>query len=256
MSPHKRRLRLPKRLDAMPQIISRIPWHPGMLRKELDKAITRELDAIWSDLLSEKELQQKAQVERGEAANVSFEARSKLDEVILVQAETLSWRLFVSTGVLKRISQWEDEAHGPQLFEKLGKALAMSVQIVQKKVLPPINNPDLVATQDQTVRELRTLRSEMKRMFSKNLMIVGDREILKCFTTAILNSDKKTLLRANLRRWQAFFEQRPASLRTLALGERPSPVELFREWLAWCKGHEPETLRKKISGLRSALKKQ
>jgi hypothetical protein len=101
------------------------------------------------------------------------------------------------------------------------------------------------------------VRHEMRGAFSKSRLSLDDPEVLECFTKIVLHSGKRcALLRANLARWQLFFEENPTSLRVLALGKRASPAELFREWLSWSKGHTPETLRKKISSMRSKLTSQ
>ncbi len=67
MSLHKRRPKVSRPPGAMPQIISRIPWRDGMSRQELDRAISKELVEIWLSMWSEKELQLRTKIERGEA---------------------------------------------------------------------------------------------------------------------------------------------------------------------------------------------
>src|SRR5262249_30751038 len=118
----------PRGLTGMPEIISRIHWHDGMKRGELDKAITKELEGIWIAQLSEPE---KAKIAGGKWSELPHQAWSRLDRTIVKQAETLGWRLLVSTLVLKSFRRWTEEATGPELFEALGKALARSVRILQ-----------------------------------------------------------------------------------------------------------------------------
>jgi hypothetical protein len=257
MSLRKRRSKVSHRPDAMPQIISRIPWHDGMSRQELDKVISKELIAIWLSMWSEKELQLRTKIERGEADDLMPGLYSKLDEIILKQAGTLGWRLLVSTRVVLRISMWEAEKNGPELFERLGKALAISVRIVQRQELPPIDDPDLVPTQDQSIRELRTVLREMRKALSAKRTTPDGPEVVACFARIVLESGKRCpLLSANLFRWLRFLSGNPQCLTAQRSDRRLSPATLFREWLSWSKGHAPETLRKKISALRSSLTKQ
>lgn len=137
----RRRPKVPQRSKPMPQIISRIPWHDGMSRDELDETITKELLAIWYITWSAKELQLKAEMEAGQRDELLPGVYSKLDGIILKQAESLGWRLLISSQVLRRISMWDAEESGSDLFVRLGKALAKSVRIVQRKELPRLTIP-------------------------------------------------------------------------------------------------------------------
>jgi hypothetical protein len=230
----------------MPQIISRIDWHRGMKLEELEDQISHQIRQIWLGRLSEETTTPLATSEQGLA---------KLDEIILQQAETLGWRLPISCIVLERMSMWQLEPQGPKLFERLGKAMAKSARIAQKKELPPIDNPDLISIQTQAIRELRSLFRDMKKMFSRKRANLGEGEIAEAFVKIVYDSgDRYPFLKSNLIRWQMFFEQDPISLKVFAWSARPSPAALFHYWLSWCKGHEPETIRKKISEMRNSRK--
>lgn len=247
----------PRRPEAMPQIIARIHWHPGMSREELDKEITEKLDEILFSNLSRERAQEMAKILR-ESNELPSGVSSKLDAIILKQAETLGWRLLVSSRVLKRMSQWwAQQANGPELFERLGEALAKSARIMQEGELPALDDPGLVPFQDQTVRELRFVFRELKRVSLKRHANLDEHETTKRFAEIISHSkDRCGYLRANLDSWLQFLIKNPALLRAHALGRRSSPATFFIEWLSWCKGHDPETIRKKISELRNSLKNQ
>jgi hypothetical protein len=244
--------------DSMPQIITRIQWHPEISRDELDKQITEQLMEIWGGQLSRKERQHATQTGRGAATEIANGMFSKFDAVILKQAETLGWRLLVSSAVQERMSEWWiQESNGPEMFERLGKALAKSARIVQKRELPPIDDPDLVAGQKQMIRELRVVFREMKKMFSQRHADPTEDKVVECFIRIVSDSGASYgLLRANLDQWRKFFEDEPTLLKVRALGPRPSPATLFLDWLKWCKGHKTETIRKTISALRNSLKKK
>jgi hypothetical protein len=254
MSPRKRH---PRRPEAMPQIIARIHWHPGMSREELDKEITEKLDEILFSNLSRERAQEMAKILR-KSNELPSEMFPKLDAIIFNQAGTLGWRLLVSCRVLKRMSQWwAQEANGPGLFERLGKALAKSARIVQKRRLPPLDDPGLVPFQDHTVRELRFVFRELKGVASKRRAKLSDFEAAAWFVQTINDSEERYgYLKANLDSWLLFLIKNPALLRVRAFGQRSSPAVFFIEWLSWCKGHDPETIRKKISRLRNSLKNQ
>ena len=204
----KRHPKLPRRSKPMPQIISRIPWHDGMSRDELDEAITKELLAIWYSAWSAKELQLQAEMEAGQHDELLPGVCSKLDGIILKQAESLGWRLLISSQVLRRISMWDAEESGSDLFVRLGKALGKSVRIVQGKELPPIDDPDLIPTQIETTRELRAVLREMRKVFSGRRTGAHAGKVLECFGRIVSNSGTSyPLLKANLPRWQRWWRR-------------------------------------------------
>lgn len=252
MSTEKRRPKNPRRQDAMPQIISRIHWHDGMSRRELDKAITKELIKIWHSTWSERERQLRANIAAGQQDELSPGLMSKLDKIILRQAETLGWRLLISTRVLHRISMWETIENGSDLFVQLGKALATNVRIVRRRKLPPIDDPDLVSAQTQTTRELKFVLRKMKQEYSA-MHRAPDAEKLSASFVRIVSGSSENLpsLSENLLRWIAFFMEDRAALKKHVMAKRLSPTALYLQWLSFCKGHDPETLRKMISSLGS-----
>jgi hypothetical protein len=239
------------RLKNVPQIISRIHFHKDISRNELDQIITKELNEVWSGLLTKPERQISPELARNQRNAIPVRALSKFDALILNQAETLGWRLFTSTRVLERLSLWEQWPNGAELFMYLGRALAKASQIVQKRVLPPIDDPDLVSVQIHTTEELRGVLREMKAVLSVKRN-TSDTDILESFIRIVSESSPQfPLLAANVVRWQAFLEKNPASIRSRMSAKRSAPASLFIDWLAFCKGHEPETIRKKISSLGS-----
>jgi hypothetical protein len=236
----------------MPQIVSRIRWHAGMSRDELDRVVSEAVHELCSERLSENQRKKQSEVELGKSNEALEEARSELDVVILRQAETLGWRLLVSSLVLERLGQWDSETNGPPLFVRLGRALAKSVRIVQKRGRPPIDNLDLISTHDQAIRELKIVRREMHKTQTNRTLSYN--ELAKSFNK-ILRASRRELpsLNLNLNRWHLFFRHNPELLSAFASQRRGSPVELFYQWLSFCSGHRAETLRKKISALRSSL---
>jgi len=254
MHRRKHELVFPHGLTGMPEIISRIHWHRGMSRNELDRVITKELEGLWIIQLSEP---QRAMIAQGKWDELPHQAWSKLDRTIVKQAETLGWRLLVSTLVLKSFRRWTEEATGPELFEALGKALARSVRILQRRELPPSDNLDLISTEEQTICELRIVRREMRKKFAKKRRSPNPEELLASFVKIVSNSRMGcSLLRANVGHWLPFLENHLPQLSELVRSGRPAPAALFHEWLAECKGHHPETLRKKISSMRSSVRSQ
>lgn len=241
-------------LENVPQIISRIERREGMPPEELGNLITRELDDITVYFLSKTECQKFAGPTQDGADEESIS--SILDAVILKQAETLGWRLLLSIRVQWRLSEWEQHPHGPELHEHLGKALAKSSRILQGKELPPIDNPDLISTQAATTEELRVVLLRMREVFAPRHASPDDKEVLELFVTIVSDSEDHSRLKANLAQWRQFFEANPASLKLQVFGKHLSPVALFLDWLAFCKGHEVETLRKKISSLCTLMSKE
>jgi len=241
------------RLKNVPQIISRIHFHQDISRNELDQIITKELNDVWSGLLTNQERQIPPGLTRNQRNAILMRALSKFDALILNQAETLGWRILTSTRVLERLSLWEEQSpNGAEQFMCLGRALAKASQIVQKRILPPIDDPDLVSVQIHTAKELRGVLREMKAALSVKHNI-SDADILESFTRIVsVSSSKYPFLSANGVRWRAFLEKYPASIKDRMSAKCLAPASLFIDWLAFCKGHESETIRKKISSLGSS----
>jgi hypothetical protein len=247
MSPTRRknRKRATVVLGPVPQIIARIPRRYHSSAEDLGADVTKELLHIWESILSDTELCE----HRGQQS-FSATAVEKLDALILKQAETMGWRLGLSPLVHLRFWEWDLQSNGPRLFELYGKALAKSARRYQKKEPPPLDDPDLYLTKQETVSELRLFLQNLSNAFSKRGARPSSDELIKYFQkTVSAEGDAFIYLKANMNSWLEFFRADSISIKPLLFKRRRSPAALFDSWLAWGKGVESETIRQKISKL-------
>jgi hypothetical protein len=174
---------------------------------------------------------------------------------VLEQAETMGWRLGLSTLVHLRFSEWDSYPNGPALFERYGKAIAKSARRFQKRELPPIDDPELYRVKRETVPELRLLLRSMRNALSRRRSQPSSDELIDYFRkTASAEGDAFIHLKTNLNSWLRYFRANSISIKVLLNGKRATPAALFDSWLAWSKGFDPETIRQKISELGSLVR--
>jgi hypothetical protein len=260
MSPKRRRKERPVLGKGMPQIIARIRLPFGANREQWGAAIDQELIKVWIKMSNVKSAQARAlyRVITGKARRKVVSLPSQrdmviLDEIIVAQAVTLGWRLTTSQLVLFRFSQWSVEPFHPELFERLGKALARSVCILARDELPPIDDPGLREHKRLAVPELRMLLREMRTIFLGRSSSPNAKELTDWFLKALVDSERFPTLTRNLLHWGVFLtaQENSGSLE-LQLTRRLEPAALFDSWLASLKGHNAEYLRKSLTRLSSS----
>jgi hypothetical protein len=255
MRPTKRRKEHPVLRRGMPQIIARIRLPFDANREEWGAAIDQELIKVWIKLSNVKLGQARALYRmitgKSRRKALSFPNQRdmvKLDEIIVAQAVTMGWRLITSQLVLFRFSRWSDEPFHPELFERIGQALARSVRILARDELPPIDDPGLREHKTLAVPELRMLLREMRTMFSHRPPCPGAKELTDWFLKALLDFERFPTLARNILHWGVFLTaQENSGALKLQLTRRLEPAALFDSWLAWLKGHDAEYLRKRLT---------
>jgi len=254
----------------MRQIISRIPVRSGLTREQWGAQIDEQLLIVWDETLpkmlpSNVAAADQLHVRRHELSEISSAALAVLDEIIILQAVTLGWRLMASDLVLFRFSRWSEDVSSPELFERLGKALARSARIVADAALrmkdpecerpyelPPIDDPELRQHKKLAVLELKVLLREMRTEFSCRSLKPDTQGLAEWFLNAISDNERFPMLAANPDHWAAFLENgENADALKLQLEKRIEPAGLFDSWLGWLKGHDREYLRKKLTSLSS-----
>jgi hypothetical protein len=238
----------------MPQIIGRIGRRFGATRAEWGATIDEELINVWVQMGGVKPTQAYAfyrliMGKGGKKESLpSRKAMTILDEIILDQAVTLGWRITCSLLVLFRFSRWSDEPFAPGMFDRFGKALANSVRILSRDRLPPIDDPGLRKYKACAVAELRTLLREMRVKFACASENPSTKEVGNWFLRTLSDRKRYPWLVANLWHWIIFLQNRENSeILKLQLTGRLTPAAVFDTWLGWCKGHEPEYLRKHLA---------
>jgi hypothetical protein len=244
-------------MEPRRQIISHIPQR-GMSAEEWGLVTQTELLKMWMNALSaaDREKLELARDEQGLLVLDRIPARLfvKLDEIILQQAETLGWRIELSELIRFRKSEWDKDPDGPEKHLRLGKANARSARIMQRRELPPIDDPDQWLVKQETVQELRLVLQRMRATFALSRRAPTRDEVRTLFSGIITDSPQTSPhLATNLDRWLKFFEENPDLLRPVALGDRAKPAALYDEFLSWSTGWEPESLRQAISNLKTKL---
>jgi hypothetical protein len=245
----------------MPQIIAQVPQR-GATGKRWAANLDEQLTTILMPTFSPEDgicfLEWQAGVPGPESM------LTKLDEVILRQAETTGWRLALASIVQKRFSDWDVEEGGPQRFARLGKAYRRAARIMQGLELPPLDDPQLYLTKVECVAELKTLQRKLRQKFAKKRGSALD--LRKFFLDTVADQKQNFVsLKRNVERWAAFFERKEnlPLLSTFAQSDRvqrTTAVYLFDAWMAWCKGAargkpmDQETVRKKISEAGKSLR--
>jgi hypothetical protein len=176
-----------------------------------------------------------------------------LDEFIVFQARTLGWRIVLCDVALSRIDSWNLDPRGPELFEKLGAAMAYTARTLQRKAKVPFSDPLLPEYRDTFVREFRLLRNQLRSSFASQrrpptLAVAG-----KWVEQRVKQSPESfQLLFANLGSFMDYLDNlgkiggAPAD--RFANGAVP-PAELFHSWHGWRLSRDPETVRQTISTL-------
>ena len=241
-------------VKAQRQIISHIP-QKGMTGSQWGLVVQLELLRIWFDGMS---LQERKALPRDAGGQiivdqVAMPLLARLDDIILKQAETLTWRIEQSWLVQFRKSQWDHEPDGPQKHERYGRAVALAAKRLQRKELPPIDDPDQWAVKKETVEELRILLERLRATFALRRNTPTPGEAHELFSSTVRDSSELfPHLAANLDRWQAFHANNPEELVPLITSNRPKPAALYDSFLSWCTGWDAESLRQAISRLGSA----
>jgi len=239
---------------AQRQIISHIP-HKGRTGEQWGLAIGRELMEMWMAKLSKRERDALPRDPQGLLIidKVSSQLSAKLDEIVLDQAIALGWRIGLSLLVQWRFSEWDHEKHGPEKFEKLGRAFARSARVLQRRELPPIKDPDQWLVKKETVEELRVVLERLRASFALRRSTPVPAEAHDLFSSTVRESANLfPHLAANLERWQAFHGSNPEELVPLTVSSRPKPGALYDSFLSWCTGWDAESLRQAISRLGNA----
>jgi hypothetical protein len=239
-------------MKSQRQIISRIPLR-GMNEQQWSFVVEKELIKIWACTLSEADRKSLVYDDHGRLIldRIPPHLFQMLDSIILHQAQTLGWRIELSKLVQFRKSEWDLDPEGPEKHKKFGLAVARSARIMQRKELPPIEDPDQRLVKQETVEELRLILKRLRAQFVLRRKGPTQKEVHGLFSEMVSDSPKSfPHLGANLERWLKFFGEKSNVLSSLFMGgERTKPAMLYDEFLSWATGWNPDSLRQTISRL-------
>jgi hypothetical protein len=178
-----------------------------------------------------------------------------LDDFILEQAKTLGDRIFACDLAAKRISAWKLEPIGPGLFEQIGKAMADSARILQRKKRVPVTDPALYELKTKSISELRILLSLLKTAFGARRTQPLPNELATWIRDQVTaQKNVFPLLFANLSSLLSYLQsigkESGSVSRRFVNGAILAP-ELFQRWCGHRFARDPETLRQMFSELGS-----
>lgn len=171
-----------------------------------------------------------------------------IDERIILETETLGWRIFASTLVQARLQAWEWQNDGIALYERLGKSLAKFGRIMRQQELPPLD-PQIRQNKQKTVNELRLASRAFRQQYTKLRKKLSQAELLNMFRQVLTDGDFPYLT-ANRDSWVLFFEQEKDTVSQALSVSRFPAASLYDQWLAWATGYKQEALRQKIATLK------
>lgn len=238
------------RPTALPLIISRIP-REFESSDDLGRWITAQLGTIMeTHIVRPDERALWAQMLQGEGEpNVRLWA--ELDELIIAQVPSLGWRITCSVLVQHRFRAWESAPNGVDLMQRFCDGWAQSVRILQRKEKPPVD-PELGLAKEKTVHELRVILQAIHGHLTGARRSLSLAEQAEHFRAAVIEGGAPHL-QANLDSWVYFFAHVPEGQKAEVKDTifRKRPAELYDLWLAASTGYTRETVRQKISSLKS-----
>ena len=233
-------------MTAGSQIWTRISWAAGERLSAADREALRTIEqqGSHSDLLPE-------------TTRRCFNA---VDEAICEYAGIIGARIFLSPPVYERVAQWEAEPNGPELYEKLGKMLALRVRVSRGQAKAPID-PRLKQARPEFIREVKMLRNLLTAKLPNRSPLDANRPLDANTIHSLafgLIADRSQKLDNLLGNWSAirgFIEgktegkERYSPLVELIMGSVTTAV-FVDEFLGYTTNRSGEALRQAIAGLK------
>lgn len=177
-----------------------------------------------------------------------------LDKTIIEQAQTLGWRICLSSIVIQRMAQWHHgHEHGPELLRQLGEAVVLASKVVRGGGGDrlPVSGPEMKPTKAQGVAELRQLFRQCKRAFNQERTKPGYQKVCDWVRATIEGSPKTfPFLLRNSTSLFRYFDGHKHVVARLAIGDI-RPATFFNEWGAWGFNLSPVTFEQAVSRLPS-----
>lgn len=172
------------------------------------------------------------------------------DEFIISQACIYGTYLMCVEPVQLRLTQWHNEPDGAELIERLGRAISLGIKASRGQARFPIDDPSLYEFKQDTVPELRALRSRLRAKVASRHSSPSPTEIKTLVEQEIQDSPAAfPRLSRNLVALLHFLEQKREMANLFALGQI-SATRFFYEFSGWSTNRDPEKLRQMISRLR------
>lgn len=226
----------------------RIPPVPPDEREKLCRAMESEVGISLAKLLSSSDLERYKLPGEAERDNeLTARIFAALDRVILERAPALGFFLFYSTLVMDRLAQWRDyEPNGPDLYEKLGKALALGARARQGKAKLPVT-PWTPQFKQEIQRELGSLNKLLRARVPSQ----PRRRTAKDWHDAVREIVHRQdcpfpWLLQNWPAFERFLGAEPEPFKQFCNGDL-TPALFVNEWIARGLNRDPESTRQAIS---------
>lgn len=227
--------------DSKPLIISRLPRDLNLDRDTLGNEILRHLlDILFEKAKTDSERELWERFALGEDVDLTDAEWRVLDEEIILQAESLGWRIGTCSLVEARFEFWEKfHPFGAELFERCGFAVATFARVMHRQRLPQVDAATS-AFKAQCKHELSQVLTKMRATPSPRVDL-GEQLSRAVREVGAVN------LGENLESLLAFIRAEPHELAArVSAQSSPSPASFIDRWLSWATGYKD--FRKKIAG--------
>jgi hypothetical protein len=174
------------------------------------------------------------------------------DDFLLSQFAEWGWRMFMSPGVIQRLTEWEK--HSPAMLERLGRELALRSRVLRGEKAAPLAE-DIENFADSAIEELQRLLRRQRDKFGAKTRAPSCREVSAWMKSEIESRPMEfPFLLGNLAQLCGWVETLPAKNpdagRTLRRGDLRARG-FFYAWYAACSNRSPRDVRNLISRLRT-----
>jgi hypothetical protein len=171
----------------------------------------------------------------------------RLDQAILQRAPSVGPHLFFSPLVMDRLTQWREiEQNGPELFDKLGKALKCGSLARRGKAKLPVE-PWMADFKAEAQRELRTLQHNFKTTVLPRRRKLTEEKLRDEVEKMVHRPDNP--FPVLLEHWTSF-KKLPLDLVSKLFYGQIGPARFADTWIARSLGRDAETVRQDLSGIR------
>jgi hypothetical protein len=130
-----------------------------------NSCVTAELMRVFLGRLSRTEKDLWIAMNDDEAKSDSQEGASlyrKFDDALIEQATALGWRIYLSSVVRLRLSQWSDhEWEGVERLKRLNAAIIRHAEVKRGMVRLPFTEPEWPQTWKNALREIKALKKRL-----------------------------------------------------------------------------------------------
>lgn len=206
-------------------------------RKTVSAIVTGRLLDIFSGRISSADLE----LFKSDSGNPECDRLwAAFDEIVIEQAATLGWRVYLGEHVLRRVQMWHDkEEKGPELLMRLSDAIVRSARAIRGEVRNPINSPELYWIRKAGLEEVRLLSKKLHAQLVVRQKLPALSELYAMMREEIVRlPNVYGCLYQNMRSFFRYLEIQDAEQGGYPLTKRlamkqATPSELVNGWTDW-----------------------